>query len=101
MSKIARTTILASQIPRGNPEKVLKLARPLATNKDVRLFIKLGVCANIENECPVWIRRCTPEQRAALCSHAAKHEPIVSGRKFWTRLKLLINGSSKFRIIGV
>jgi hypothetical protein len=71
------------------------------TNKEMELFIKLGVCENVENECPVWIRRVAPEQRAALCSHAAQHAPIVSGKKFWPRLKLLLNGSSNLRIIGV
>jgi hypothetical protein len=100
-SRLGRATILASEIPRRNPDEVLKLAARAMTSKEMAMFIKLGVCENIENECPVWIRQCTPEQRAALCSHAAQHAPIVSGKKFWPRLKLLLNGSANFRIIGV
>lgn len=99
--RLGRATILASEIPHRNPDEVLKLAAREMTSKEMALFIKLGVCENVENECPVWIRRCAPEQRAALCSHAAQHAPIVSGKKFWPRLKRLLNGSSTFRIIGV
>lgn len=98
--RLSRTTILASEIPKRNPEKVLQLAPQAVTHNELQLFIKLGVCENLENECPLWVRRCTPQQRAALCSHAAAHTQIRSGKKFWMRLKLLVNGSSKFRIIG-
>lgn len=98
--KLARTTILASKIKGENPAEILDLAKQRVTNNEIQLFIRLGVCENVENECPLWVRRITPRQRAALCLAAASRAPIKSGKKFWIRLKLLLNGSTKFRIIG-
>ncbi|MFN5249825.1 MAG: hypothetical protein ACK5DE_02155 [Bacteroidota bacterium] len=101
IARKTRKTILSSEIPRINPEKVMGMAKRAITKKEISLFIKLGVCENVENEVPLWVRRCAPEQRATLCYHAARYTNITSGKKFWTRLKLLLNGSKHLRIIGV
>jgi hypothetical protein len=97
--KLARQTILASEIRGCRPELALELVKPVTTKKEVSMFIKLAVCKNLEAMCPQWVRRCSPKQRAMLCAHAAKYTPIKTGKEFWGRLKLLVNGSSKFRII--